>query len=204
MKLLSSILRLLDRELLVWGVVPCASATLVVSLFAVPNYLRAHDMRNDAQRLKAVTHETIVAQNNLRKLQSVVASLREERDRRCRPLSDGHERDRLLSAITRPTDGVVIREQSIRTGAIEPVPGMPADFPVQRREVIVQMAGTFDAIFGVLDAAEGIDQLVSPKSVEITILADPIELANTGNAVVRAEIVFDEWFQPGAVKGGAQ
>jgi len=187
---------ILGRDFLLWCALPCAGAIMMVSLFALPNYLRADKLRNDAQLLRAVTDETIIAQENLRKLTTVVTQLRDERTRRCRPLGDGTDRDRLLSAITRPTDGTVVREQSIRTGQVVPSPGMPSEYQVLRREVVVEMEGTFDAIFGVLDAAEGIDQLITVRSLEISVIAPPIEQAQTGTAIVRATIVFEEWFQP--------
>lgn len=192
--------RLFDRDLIMWGLVPSAFAVCLVSLFALPNYIRARDLKGDAQLLKAVTSETISAQNNLRTLEGLVTGLREERDRRCRPLGDAVERDRLLNAITRQTDGTIVREQSIRTGQVTPAPGMPGDYQVLRREVTVDMVGSFDAIFGVIDAAEGIDQLVTTRSVELSVMVTPIEQAQTGTGVVRAHIVFEEWFQPPAAR----
>jgi hypothetical protein len=199
----TSIKAFLDREFVMWGLVPCGLAIFVVGLFAVPNYLRAQSMTNDAQLLKAKTDETIIAQNNLRNLQRMVAALREERDRRCRPLSDGDERDRLLSAITRPTDGTIVREQSIRTGPVTMAEGMPENFAVMKRDVTVEMSGAFDSIFGVLNSAESVDQLVTPRSLEISIMAGAIEQAQTGTGTVRAHIVFEEWFQPESVRAGS-
>jgi hypothetical protein len=57
------------------------------------------------------------------------------------------------------------------------------------------MTASFESIFGVLDAAEGIDQLVTPRTVEIVVLTGPIEQATEGNPAVRATMVFDEWFE---------
>ncbi|MBL9141655.1 MAG: hypothetical protein JNK53_07295 [Phycisphaerae bacterium] len=193
--------RFLDRDVIVWGLVPCAFAAAVVTLFALPNYWRATSLKDDAQFLKAKTNETISAQNSLRRMEGIVSSLRDERDRRCRPLGDGTDRDRLVGAITRPTDGVVLREQSIRTGQVTPAPGMPSDYQVLRREVTVEMVGTFDAIFGVIDAAEGIDQVVTTRSIEISVVATPLEQAQTGTGLVRAHIVFEEWFKPLSTHG---
>ena len=76
-----------------------------------------------------------------------------ECSRRCRPLAEGTDRDHLLSAITRPTDGTVVREQSIRTSVLAPVDGIAADGPVMRREVTVEMTGTFDSVFEILPQA---------------------------------------------------
>lgn len=201
---------LLDRETVVWAVVPAFAAVLVTLLFVVPNYARALRMQDEAQRLEAVASENISQRNNMRTLEANVAALRETCARRCRPLAEGAEHDRLLAAITRPTDGTVVREQSIRTGQMSSVDGIAIGGPVRRREVTVEMTGAFDSIFGVLDAAEGIDQLVTPRVVEIVVLEGPIEQATHGNAAVRTTMTFDEWFEaaaadrPQAPTGGAQ
>lgn len=204
MNLFSRLPRLLDRDLIIWGVVPCAFASAIVTMFALPNYLRATALKDDAQYWKALTEETVSAQNNLRRMEQMVSTLREERDRRCRPLGNGVERDRLLGAIARTTDGHTILEQSIRTGQVMPSPGMPANFQVLRRDVTVDMVGSFDAIFGVIDAAESVDQLVSTRSVEISVTSVPEAQATTGSGIVRAVIVFEEWFQPSQTPAGTQ
>ena len=185
----------LDRDFLAWGVVPAMAAALVTGLFAVPNYLRALSLQDDAQRLQAVSAENISQRNNLQYLEANVAKLRSDRDRRCRPLADQAERDRLLAAITRPTDGTAVHDQSIRTGTVaaHEIPG--SDLRVQRRTVDVDMTGTFDAVFGVIDAAADVDQLVTPRVIEITVLGDPIQLAQSATPAVRATMVLDEWFE---------
>ena len=185
----------LDRDFLAWGIVPAMAAALVTGLFAVPNYVRALSLQDESQRLQAVSAENISQRNNLKYLEANVASLRADRDRRCRPLGDQADRDRLLAAITRPTDGVTVRDQSIRTGTVaaHEIPG--SDLRVQRRTVDVDMTGTFDAVFGVIDAAADVDQLVTPRVVEITVLGDPIQLAQSSTPAVRATLVLDEWFE---------
>lgn len=194
----------IDRDAVLWAVVPACAAVAVMALFAVPNYVRALRMQDEAQRLEAVTSENISQRNNLLKLDRSVAALREQA-RRCRRLAEGVDRDRLLPSITRPTDGAVVREQSIRTGAPAPVDGVAIGGPVLRREVSVDMAASFESAFGVLEAAEGIDQIVTPRIVEFTVTGTPIEQATEGNATVRAVLVFDEWFEakaPAAAPGG--
>jgi hypothetical protein len=190
-----SVRGMLDRETVVWAVVPAVTAALVTALFVVPNYVRALGMQDEAQRLEAIAGENISQRNNLKLLEANVAALRETCARRCRPLAEGAEHDRLLAAITRPTDGNVVREQSIRTGQMVPVDGVAIGGPVRRRDVTVEMTASFESIFGVLDAAEGIDQLVTPRTVEIVVLTGPIEQATEGNPAVRATMVFDEWFE---------
>lgn len=195
-----SVRGLLDRETVVWAVVPAVAAALVTVLFVVPNYVRALGMQDEAQRLEAIAGENISQRNNLKLLESNVAALRETCARRCRPLAEGAEHDRLLAAITRPTDGSVVREQSIRTGQMVPVDGVAIGGPVRRRDVTVEMTASFESIFGVLDAADGIDQLVTPRTVEIVVLSGPIEQATEGNPAVRATMVFDEWFEAPAAE----
>jgi hypothetical protein len=160
-------------------------------------------MQDEAQRLEAVSSENITQKNNLQLLERNVASLRDEANRRCRPLAEGTDRDRLLSTITRPTDGTVVREQSIRTGALVQVDGVAIGSPVLRREVTVDMSASFESIFGVLDSAEGVNQLVTPRSVEIVVMNTPLEQSASGNAVVRATIVFEEWFEHQPAQGAA-
>ena len=183
-----------DRETVAWAVVPCSAAALVTALFVVPNYVRALDMQDEAQRLEAVAGENISQRNNLQLLERNVAALREECARRCRPLAEGTEHDRLLASITRPTDGSVVREQSIRTGPLSGAPDAGAAGAL-RREVSVEMTASFESVFGVLKAAEGVDQLVAPRVIDIAVLHGPIEQAAGGNPVVRATMVFDEWFE---------
>ena len=192
---ITSALPRLERETLAWGIVPAMAAAMVTALFAVPNYSRAHSLRDESQRLQAESSERITQRNNLKLLESSVASLREERDRRCRPLGDGAERDRLLAAITRNADGTQVRDQSIRTGTMSPVEIPGSDLRVMRRSVDVEMTASFDAIFGVIDAAETADQLVTPRSIEITVLSTPTEQALQGNPAVRATLALDEWFE---------
>lgn len=184
-----------DRETIAWAIVPGTAAVLVTALFVIPNYMRALDMQDEAQRLEAVACENISQRNNLQLLEKNVAALREECARRCRPLAEGAEHDRLLATITRPTDGTVVREQSIRTGPVTTVDGIAIGGPVQRREVSVEMTASFESVFGVLDAAESVDQLVTPRVVEIVVLHGPVEQASMGNPAVRATMTFDEWFE---------
>jgi hypothetical protein len=185
----------LDRETIAWAIVPGTAAVLVTALFVIPNYMRALDMQDEAQRLEAVACENISQRNNLQLLEKNVGALREECARRCRPLAEGAEHDRLLATITRPTDGTVVREQSIRTGQVTAVDGIAIGGPVQRREVSVEMTASFESVFGVLDAAESVDQLVTPRIVEIVVLHGPVEQAAMGNQAVRATMTFDEWFE---------
>lgn len=185
-----------DRETMIWAVVPALTATMITALFVVPNYVRALRMQDEAQRLDAVSSENISQKNNLKLMEKNVATLREECNKRCRPLAVGTERDRLLATITRPTDGHVVREQSIRTASVVAVNGIAIGGPVLRREVTVDMTASFESLFGVLQAAESVDQLVTPRIIEFVVVNSAIDQATAGNPVMRATMVFDEWFEP--------
>ena len=180
-----------DRETVIWGIAPAIVAIMITALFVVPNYSRALRMQDEAQRLEAVSSENINQKNNLQLLERNVAGLRDEYN--------------LLSTITRPTDGTVVREQSIRTSTLVQVDGVAIGSPVLRRDVTVDMSASFESIFGVLDAAEGVNQLVTPRSVEIVVMSTALEQAASGNFVVRATIVWEEWFeQPATANAPAQ
>ncbi len=187
----------LDRDTLAWGVVPAATAALVTVAFVVPNYVRAGAMRSETQLLEAVTSENISQRNNLARMEDAVATMREEAARRCRPLSAEGERDGLVAAMTRHADGLAVREQSIRTGPREALPAPVGGVRLARREVTVEMSATFESIFGVIDSAEGVDRLVTPRVLEITAVSTPQEQAILGNPAVRATLVIDEWFEAG-------
>lgn len=203
--LLASVRASLDRDTLAWGVVPAATAALVTVVFVVPNYVRAGAMRSETQLLEAVASENMSQRNNLARMEESVAAMREEAARRCRPLSAESERDGLVDAMTRHSDGFAVREQSIRTGSREALPAPVGGVRLARREVTVEMTATFESIFGVIDSAEGVDRLVTPRVLEISAVATPQEQAILGNPAVRATIVIDEWSEAGeqdAAPGG--
>ena len=184
-----------DRQTVAWGVAPAAAAVAATLGFAVPNYIRANGLRDETQRLEAVAGENISQRNNLVRLERSVAGLRAEAQRRSRALTEDGERDALLDAVTRHADGTVVVEQSIRTGVREPVDAPMAGTGISRRQVTVEMTGSFDAAFGVLDAADGIDRLATPRVIEFSALAPAAEQAIAGNPVVRCTFIFDEWFR---------
>jgi len=203
--LLASVRASLDRDTLAWGVVPAMTAALVTVVFIVPNYVRAGAMRSETQLLEAVASENISQRNNLARMEESVAAMREEAARRCRPLSAEGERDGLVDAMTRHSDGLAVREQSIRTGSREALPAPVGGVRLARREVMVEMTATFESIFGVIDSAEGVNRLVTPRVLEISAVATPQEQAILGNPAVRATIVIDEWSEAGeqdAAPGG--
>lgn len=183
----------IDRDAVAMGIVPAAAAIVATALFAVPNYMRAGSLRDETQRLEAVAGENIAQRNNLLRLESAVAAMRRECTDRCPPPAAADERDALLAAVTRTTDGAGVRTQSIRTGGQAAHPDAICGVRLSHREVTVEMTGSFDAAFGVLDAAESTGRLVTPRVVEFTSAAGSDEQAILGTSAVRATFVFDEW-----------
>lgn len=195
----------IDRDAIAMGIVPSAAAIVATAMFAVPNYVRAGSLRDETQRLEAVAGENIAQRNNLLRLESSVASMRRECADRCPLPSRAEERDVLLAAVTRTSDGAGVRTQSIRTGSQSAHPDAICGMRLSRREVTVEMVGSFDASFGVLDAAESTGRLVTPRLVEFASAAGADEQAILGASTVRATFVFDEWSEAPATgtKAGA-
>jgi NAD(P)-dependent dehydrogenase (short-subunit alcohol dehydrogenase family) len=104
---------------------------------------------------------------------------------------DGHVVHRLDQ---NPGPGVTVCNITDEAAVIRVAEQIAADGPVMRREVTVEMTGTFDSVFGVVDAAEAVDQLVTPRSIEIVVMSSPAEQATLGNPAVRATMIFEEWF----------
>jgi hypothetical protein len=198
----------IDRDAIAMGIVPAAAAAVATALFAVPNYVRAGSLRDETQRLEAVAGENIAQRNNLLRLESAVVGMRRECADRCPPPAAPDEREALLAAVTRTTDGAGVRTQSIRTGSQSAHPEAICGMRLARREVTIEMTGSFDAAFGVLDAAESTGRLVTPRVVEFSSAAGADEQAILGTSAVRATFVFDEWSEapapakkPGAAEG---
>jgi hypothetical protein len=187
-----------DRDAVAMGIVPAAAAVVATALFAVPNYVRAGSLRDETQRLEAVAGENIAQRNNLLRLESAVAAMRRECADRCPPPSKAGERDALLAAVTRTNDAAGVRTQSIRTGTQSAHAEAICGMRLARREVTVEMAGSFDAAFGVLDAAESTGRLVTPRIVEFASAAGADEQAILGTSLVRTTLVFDEWSEAAA------
>ncbi|MFM9180941.1 MAG: hypothetical protein ACKOV8_06830 [Phycisphaerales bacterium] len=195
----------IDRDAVAMGIVPAAAAVVATALFAVPNYVRAGSLRNETQRLEAVAGENIAQRNNLLRLESAVVGMRRECADRCPPPAAADEREALLAAVTRTTDGAGVRTQSIRTGSQSVHPEAICGMRLSRREVTVEMTGSFDAAFGVLDAAESTGRLVTPRVIEFSSAAGADEQAILGTSAVRATFVFDGWSEAPATakKAGA-
>lgn len=201
---LAAIIQRIDRDFLLWGVVPALVAALITGLFVVPNYMRAGSLRDEAQLLQAVTNENIARKSNLERLEASISQLRDLRSVRCRPLCAGIDHDRLPNVITRPNDKGGVRDQSIRTGQILPAEDLGTELRVAHREVTVEMTASFESIFSVIDSADSIDQLVTVKSLDIYATTLAPEQALQGNPTVHAIIVFDEWFDAAAARPDAK
>jgi len=156
-----------SRDRVLGAIGPTVVALLVLALFVVPNYLRAAEARRESMRVGQLTNDHLMKRSQLVALERDLAQLRAERTMRCRVIG-ALSADRLVDAIARPVDGRAVKNQGIRLGMPEKLAketGRPVD--LVRRVVTVEMMGSFDAVFSVLDAAERLEQLVVPIRIEI-------------------------------------
>ncbi|MBX3354518.1 MAG: hypothetical protein KF724_02335 [Phycisphaeraceae bacterium] len=180
-----------SRERMLAGLGPTLLALLVLALFVIPNYFAAAEARRESRRVDQVTNEHLMKRSQLVALERDLARLRAERDLRCRIIGDLAS-DRLVDAIARPVDGRSVRNQGIRLGMPEKLAkeqGRPLD--LTRRVVTVEMSGSFEAIFSVLDAADRIDQLVVPVRLEL----GAIRGGTTDEISVRATLELHSFFR---------
>jgi len=82
-----------DRETIAWAIVPGTAAVLVTALFVIPNYMRALDMQDEAQRLVLHVEGAHVVGDH------------EERGDQCRG-DRGHHRPHHGLAVEHPAHGV--------------------------------------------------------------------------------------------------
>ena len=190
----------INRHFILWGVLPGVGAALTLGFFIVPNYIRAARMYTEAQRLHTAAEENIVQKDKLEKLEARIKELENRRRVECKALCTGLDNDRLPAAITRQNDTGGVRDQAIRSGPIAITDYPELEKRVAKRDVTVEMNASFDAIFSILDSVDTLNQLVTPKSVEIYATALPAEQAIAGNPTVFAAIIFEEWFEPSALR----
>jgi len=183
------------RERMVSTFGPIVLAIVVLGLFVLPNYLHAAEARRESARVDFTANEQLLKRSQLVALERDLAERRAERTMNCRTLLDIGS-DRLAEAIGRTIDGRGIRNQGVRLGSPERLP-KDAHRPLDlvRRSVTVEMMGSFDAAFSLIDAAESISQLVVPYRIEIQLVrGNPDD-----EAAIRAAIEFHGYFRaPGA------
>lgn len=179
-----------DRLLAAFG--PTVFALIVLALFVVPNYFNAAEVRRESRRVDATTNELMVKRSQVVALERDLARMRAERSLRCRTIGDLSS-DRLVDAIARPVDGRAVRNQGIRLGMPERLAKDGGrKLELTRRVVTVEMVGSFDAIFSVIDVAEQCEQLVVPVRIEVAaVRGNPDE-----DVYVRATIELHSYFRP--------
>jgi len=183
-------IRVPSRERLLSTFGPPLLAVIVVGLFVLPNYLRAAEARRESRRVDLTANEQMLKRSQLVAIERDLARLRAEQSVRCRvlvPLGD----DRLGEAIGRTIDGRGVRNQGVRLAAVEHLPRdahRPLD--LTRRTMTVELMGSFEAAFSVLDAAESMSQLVVPSRFEVALVRGASEDA----ATIRATIEFHGYF----------
>lgn len=184
-------LRLPSREKLMTTFGPVVLALVVLALFVLPNYLRAAEARRESLRVDVTASEHMLKRSQLVALERDLAARRAEQSVRCRTLVDLAS-DRLAEAIGRTIDGRGIRNQGVRIGSAERLAkDVHRPLDLMKRTVTVEMMGSFDAVFSVLDTAESISQLVSPLRIEIALVrGNPDD-----EAAVRATIELQGWFR---------
>lgn len=166
-------IKLPSRERLLAGIGPSAVAVLVLAMFVVPNYLHAAEARRISRRIDQTTSDHLMKRSQLVALERDLARMSAERSVRCRVIGDVSD-DRLVDAIARPVDGRSVRNQGIRLGGHEKLAKDPLrQLELVRRIVTVEMMGSFDAIFAVLDASENVEQLVVPMRIEFGAVRNP-------------------------------
>ena len=175
--------------------VPLTVAVAVLGLFTVPNYLRAAAWSREARQLRTVALESAARQDNLRDVQRHVEQLRGELARRGRTLPATPDQGALLASLARSGELKGMQSSEARTGKMNvvTVPGL-ADGKAARRGVDAQVAGSFDAIFSSLAAAESLPVLVAVRSIELG--------GNAGtDGLVEGRLTFDEFFAEQAAAG---
>jgi len=183
--------KLPSRDRLLIGVAPSVMALLVLALFVIPNYLHAAEARRESRRVDHATADHLMKRSQLVALERDLARMGAERSVRCRVIGD-LEADRLVDAVARPVDGHSVRNQGIRLGLPEKLPkDATRKLDLVRRVVTIEMMGSFDAIFAVLDAAENMEQLVVPIRIEFGAIRNPAD----EQVSVRATIELHSFFR---------
>lgn len=170
--------------------VPLATAMLALSMFTVPNYLRAQQSSRRADAIRAGAVEVANRHEDYRRLQDEVDRLQRELKMRNRDLPLALDRGRLLESLSASgaLKGIVSSES--RTGSVTgvPVPGVPGG-KAARRQVDAQLTGSFESLFAALSSAERVPTLVNARSVEFTRAPNA-----TADAPLEARFQFDEYF----------
>ena len=186
---MSPMIRKLIGQRSLAAVVPMVIAVSVLSLFTIPNYLRASAWSREARDLRAVALESAARQDNLRDMQRSIERLRGELARRGRVLPTSPDQGALLANLARSGERKGMQTSEAKTGKLGAVtvPGL-ADGKAARRSVEAQVRGSFDAIFFTVTNAESLPALVSVRGIELG------GATGEDGGVVEGRLTFDEFF----------
>ena len=151
----------------VWAIVPSTVSAVIVCFFAIPNFRDAGVMRADSQNVSKATDEFLTQRDEFERLQVEVRSLQSRRDENGHSIRTDSNDSKLISSMTRPIDGTEVLDQSIRIGEREMMSVRPAGLALDRRNVEMQMTGSFDAVFNTVQKAEQEAGMTRVRSIDI-------------------------------------
>ena len=171
--------------------IPLAIALGLLGLFIVPNYSHANDWKKEATSLRAVAYESAARQDSILEMQREVERLRIELTQRGRVLPNTPDKGALLNSLARTADNKGVYKHQSKSGKLTSVdiPGVQGA-KAMRRTVDVQMTGTFESLFGTVQASESLPSLVAVRSIEFA--CNP--RATQDISVIDASFSFDEYF----------
>ncbi|MDA0213923.1 MAG: hypothetical protein O2875_01005 [Planctomycetota bacterium] len=150
-----------------WAILPTTVSASIVCCLAIPNFREAGVMRADSKHVSKATDEYLVQRDDFEHLQVEVETLRIRRDNNGHSIRTDSNDSKLISTMTRPIDGKEVLDQSIRIGEREMMSVRPAGLALDRRNVEMQMTGSFDAIFNTVRKAEEEAGLSRIRSIDI-------------------------------------
>ncbi len=168
----------------VWTILPATMSATIICLFAIPNFRDAGVMRADSKNVTKATDEYLIQRDEYERLQLEVRSLQSRRDENGHSIRTDSNDSKLISSMTRPIDGTEVLDQSIRIGEREIMSVRPAGLALDRRNVEMQMTGSFDAVFKTVQKAEEEAGMTRVRSIDI----------HREGLQVQATVGIDEYF----------
>ena len=167
-----------------WAILPTTISATIVGFFAIPNFRDAGVMRADSKNVSKATDEFLTQRDEFERLQMEVKSLQSRREESGHSIRTDSNDSKLVLAMTRPIDGTDVLDQSIRIGEREVMSLRPAGLALDRRNVEMQMTGSFDAVFNTVRKAEQESGMTRVRSIDI----------HREGLQVQATVGIDEYF----------
>lgn len=167
-----------------WAILPITVSATIMCLFAIPNFRDAGIMRADSQNVTKATDDFLMQRDEYERLQLEVKSLQTRRNENGHSIRTDSNDSKLVSSMTRPIDGIEVLDQSIRIGEREVMSVRPAGLALDRRNVEMQMTGSFDAVFKTVRKAEEESGMTRVRSIDI----------HREGLQVQATVGIDEYF----------